>query len=64
MAMTEAQKRARDKYNAKNYETLSIRVPIGEREIFKKHAKSLGMSLAGFIRSAVSEKIKKETTPL
>ena len=64
MAMTEAQKRARDKYNAKNYETLSIRVPIGEREVFKKYAKSLGMSLAGFIRSAVSKKKKKETTPL
>jgi uncharacterized protein (DUF1778 family) len=49
---TEAQRKATRKYNSKAYDLLSVRVPAGERDIFKQAAEAKGMSLAQFVRTA------------
>lgn len=49
MAYSEAQKRATNKYLAKTYDQLSIRVHKGKREIYKNYAESKGKSLAQYI---------------
>lgn len=54
---TEAQKKASKKYNEK-LEMISIRVPKGEPEQFKEHAKKMGESLAAFLRRAAKETIE------
>ena len=45
--------KAKDKYNKKTYDQISIRVPKGERERFKEAADKRGLSLAQLIRKAV-----------
>ena len=49
---SEALKRAQQKYVKANYDLLSVRVPAGEREQFKKFAAERGMSLAQYVRTA------------
>ena len=57
---TDAQKIASKKYIEKSLEMISIRVPKGEPDIYKAHAKSMGESLAAFIRRAVKETIERD----
>ena len=59
MALTDAQKRAVAKYNAKSYDRIEIKVKKGEKEKIKAHAESRGMSLNAFIVEAIDEKIGK-----
>lgn len=57
---TEAQLRAVSKYNAKAYDTMSIKVKKGKREYYKSAAKELGYdSFNKFVISAMNEKINK-----
>jgi hypothetical protein len=50
MPKSEAQSRATKKYNNKSYDSLAIRIPKGERDLFNEYAKQAGLSLAQFIR--------------
>ena len=59
---TDAQKKASKKYIDDKLEMISIRVPKGESEIYKKHAQSCGESLTAFIRRALKETIEKDTS--
>lgn len=56
MPKSEAQSRATKKYNNKAYDSLAIRIPKGERDLFNEYAKQAGLSLAQFIRQACYEK--------
>lgn len=56
MAVSEAQKRATQKYNKSNYEQVAIRLPKGDKETFKAFAEGQGLSLAQYIRIACYEK--------
>ena len=47
--ITEAQKRANQKYNAKTYDQIKIVVPKGKREEYKAQAEAHGMSLNAYI---------------
>lgn len=47
--LTEAQKRANQKYNAKTYDQIKIVVPKGKREEYKAQAEAHGMSLNAYI---------------
>lgn len=60
MAITEAQKRAHEKYIAKAYDSVSIRWPREFCEQLRAAAASSGQSLAGYVREAIEEKMKKE----
>lgn len=53
--------RAKNKYNAANYDNLRIVVPKGKKELVKAHAESQGESINGFVNRAIEETIKRDT---
>ena len=59
MAVTEAQKRARDKY-LEQFEELRARVPKGKKEIIKAHSVARGESVNAFINRAVDETMERD----
>lgn len=59
MAISEAQKRAVAKYNAKAYDRIELKVPKGKKEEIKKTADKCGRSLNGFISEAIDEKMSR-----
>lgn len=60
MAISESQKRAVAKYNAKNYDKICVRIKKGQRDILKAHADKRGESLNGWIVSAIKAKLKQD----
>ena len=60
MPASEAQKRAKAKYNAKTYERLGIDVKKGERDKLKQYAELKNTSLNNFVCSCVSHCIENE----
>ncbi|MGN0503130.1 MAG: hypothetical protein ACI4HN_09420 [Ruminococcus sp.] len=64
MAISESQRKAVAKYNAKSYDEIKVRVSKGNKDIIKAHAESKGESLNGFVNRAIDEAMerdKKET---
>lgn len=62
--ISEARRRANEKYNAKAYEEIKVRVNRGKKEEIKIYAESKGESLNGFINKAIDEKMERdESTP-
>ncbi len=59
MSLTEAQKRANQKYNAKAYDQIKIVVPKGERDKIKAFAEAKGMSLNGYISDLIAKDMKQ-----
>ena len=57
--MEESRKKANRKWLAKNYETITIRVPKGTREKIKKWAAAHNMSMAKYICLSCEEKAEK-----
>lgn len=58
---TEARRRANEKYNAKTYEEIKVRVHKGQKDIIKAHAESKGESINGFVNRAIDETMQRET---
>lgn len=57
---TRAQLRANNKFQAKSYEQISLKVPKGEKALFQEFAKAAGMSLREYIRRACYEKHERK----
>lgn len=57
--MKDSRKRANEKWLAKNYESITIRVPKGTREKIKEWADASDMSMASYIQQACREKAEK-----
>lgn len=57
--MEASRKKANKKWLAKNYESITIRVPKGTREQIKAWADASDMSMASYIRKACEEKAEK-----
>jgi predicted DNA binding CopG/RHH family protein len=57
--MEESRKQANKKWLAKNYESITIRVPKGTRTQIKTWADEAGLSMAAYIREACKEKAEK-----
>ena len=57
-----SQTRAKNKYNAKNYDSLRIIVKKGNKDIIKAHAAEQGESLNGFVNRAIEETIKLDSS--
>lgn len=55
-----SQTRAKNKYNAKNYDRIALQVKKGRRDILKAHADSQGESLNGFINRAIDETMERD----
>lgn len=60
MALTEAQRRANDKYIKENYQKLSISYPKEYCETVKAAAKEAGESLAGYVKKAIDTRMEAE----
>jgi predicted HicB family RNase H-like nuclease len=54
--------RAKNKYNAANYDRLYPYVPKGRKAIYEAAAEAAGLSLNDFIAKALDEKIERDKT--
>lgn len=61
---SDAQRKAVARYNAANYELITLRVKIGEKERIALHADSQGETLNGFINRAISEAMERDGKPV
>ena len=52
---TEAQNRAKMKYNAKTYDRAEVKFKKGEKAKIVAHAESLGLSLNGYINKLIDD---------
>ena len=52
----------KDRYNAKAYDEIKIRVPKGQKELIQAHAEAQGESTNGFINRAISETMERDKT--
>lgn len=59
MSISEAQRRAVAKYNAKSYDRIELKVKKGEKDKLKFYAKEHGESLNAFINRAIYEAMHK-----
>ena len=57
MAVSEAQKLAQARYNAKTYDQVLVRVKKGKRDEYRKEAELRGLGLMEFFRQAAEEYI-------
>ena len=58
--MGKAATKAKNKYNAENYERISLSVPKGKKEAIKAHADSQGESVNSFINRAINNQIERD----
>jgi len=56
-----AQTKAKNKYNAKAYDSLRIVVKKGRKDIIKAHAEQQGESINGFVNRAIDEAMERDT---
>lgn len=59
--MPKSSTKAKNKYNANNYDSLRIVVPKGEKAIIQAFASSKGESLNAFVKRAIKETMERET---
>lgn len=53
----------KDRYNAKNYDEIKVRVDKGQKEVIKAHADQFdGGSVNGFINRAIKETMERDKT--
>ncbi len=60
--MGKTSSKVKDRYNAKAYDEIKVRVTKGQKDEIKSHADSKGESLNGFINRAIDETIKRDNT--
>ena len=53
--MGKAATKAKNKYNAENYERISLSVPKGKKDIIKGHAQCMGESVNAYINRLIDE---------
>lgn len=58
--ISEARKRATDKYLREKVDEIKVRVPKGRKAELQAHAEQRGESLNGFIGRAIDEQIKRD----
>lgn len=58
MSISAARHRANEKYNAKAYDEIKLRVAKGTKEEIKQHADSMNESVNAFIKRAIENQIK------
>lgn len=61
MAVSEAQKKAANKYIATKLDEIKIRVAKGQKEVLQMIALEQGDSLNGYTKKALKAKIKADT---
>lgn len=61
MGISEARKRANDKYLKEKVEEFKVRVPKGKKDEIKAHAEVQGESTNAFINRAIDETMERDT---
>lgn len=61
MPVSDAQRRAHEKYFKENYRQVKLSMPNEEAEALEKHCASNGYTKAGFIRQAIREKMERDS---
>ena len=61
MALSAAQKRANEKYIKENYRQVKLSMPKAEAEALEQYCETNGLTKAGFIRSAIKEKMERDS---
>lgn len=51
----------KDRYNAKAYDEIKVRVPKNKKDEIKAHAESKGESVNAFINRAIDEAMDRDT---
>lgn len=51
----------KDRWNAKNYDEIKLRVSKGQKEIIQSHAEAQGESVNGFVGRAIAEAMERDT---
>lgn len=60
LALTDARKKANEKYIQNNYKQVKLSMPNAEAEALEQYCKEKGLTKAGFIRQAIKEKMERE----
>lgn len=60
--VSDAQKRAAEKYTKANYDEIKVRVHKGKKTVIKEHADERGESVSGFINRAIIETIERDNS--
>lgn len=63
MPISEAKHKANEKYNAKAYDEIKVRVPKGYKEAIQTAAEGNGESVNGFINRVLNEEIERLKFP-
>lgn len=50
----------KDRYNAKAYDEIKLRVEKGQKEVIKAHAEAQGESVNGFINRAIEQTMARD----
>jgi len=58
--MGKTSSQVKDRYNAKAYDNVTLRLPKGEKEELQAHATERGESLNGFINRAIHETVERD----
>jgi len=62
MPQTDAQRRAKAKYNLKVYDRIELKVDKGRKSEIQSHAAVQGESLNGFVNRAIDTVIEQDNT--
>lgn len=60
LALSDAQRKANDKYIKNNYKQVKLSMPKEEAETLDNYCTSKNCSKAGFIRQAIKDKMERE----
>lgn len=60
MALSEAQRKANDKYIKEHYRQVKLSMPNEEADLLESHCEKFQYTKAGFIRKAIQEKIERD----
>ena len=58
--MGKTSSKVKDRYNAKAYDEIKVRVSKGNKDIIKAHAERNGESLNGFVNRAIDETMERD----
>lgn len=58
--MSKTSSAVKDRYNAKAYDEIKVRVPKGHKDEIKTHADALNESVNGFINRAIQETMERD----
>ncbi len=60
MKISEARHRANEKYNAKAYDEIKLRVPKGQKEVIQAAAQQAGESVNAYVAEAIAQRMERE----